>query len=45
LPCPGLSKVAPKTCKMDLKTVGAPLMLLQAFTQECMLTLNSPAPI
>ena len=37
--------MASKTCKPDLKTASAPLMLLQAITQGGMLTLGSPAPI
>jgi hypothetical protein len=42
---PGRSKVASKTCQTHLKTVGAPLLLLQAIIKGGMLTLDSPARI
>jgi hypothetical protein len=45
LPCPGLSKERSQTCKTDLKTAVAPLLLLEAFTLGAMLTFGSPAPI
>ena len=32
-------------CVLDLKTVGAPLLLLHKITRGGMLTLDSPAPI
>ena len=45
LPCRTVPKWRPKRAKPHLKTVGAPLLLLQAITQVGMLTLDSPAPI